>query len=395
MAIVRTQGKSWYNPTNYEFGISEKISDVLGRNRTSSGGSNLIGANAYTPPQQSSNHSIQQYNLPSGSPGGDVLGASTTAGGGSGSYRPATSTPSLPQPQIQSPDQGYNNGPSELDLINSEYDNFQNFLGGQEGLAKQRFADTESAITSERDTALKDTEGQRTIRGQELDQKSAAGRATERLNLQKVRQLLQDLEQKNAARIAVTGGGGSTTEALADRFARTAQQNVGGVLQEGQRYQGDVNIERTRANQFYDTASQKIKDTARASIDAARFKLNENLSNIDAERRDSAQEKARSRYDAWRNYYAQVNQARIQAANFQAQYDLWLQGKNQEIAAANSFQLNPIQSQDFSSFTDPNAYAAGSAGVGATDQNQLSYAPTFLTRYRNPDEQDQFGQAVA
>lgn len=296
----------------------------------------------------------------------------------------------IPQASLISPDTKIG-GLSQSDVINGEFDTFSKYLGDQQGLAEQRFANTQGAIASERDTAVTDANAQRGIRTQELTQKAESGRANERLNLQKVRQLLQDLEQKNAARIAVTGGGGSTTEALADRFGRTAQQNVGGVLQEGQRYQNDVETEKVRTNQFYDNAIQKIKDTATASINDARYKLNENLSSIDSERRSSAQQKTTARYDAWRGYYDQINKAKIEAANFKSQYDVWLQGKTQELAAAGSFQLNNIQGQDVSAYTGAGDYSLGAGGVGGTQP--VSYAPTTLKRGQT-DEEQQYGMST-
>ena len=298
----------------------------------------------------------------------------------------------IPQASILSPDQKVG-GQSQSDLINGEYNNFNSYLDSQVGSANQNFGNTQSAITNESTAAVNDANAQRDIRNTEIGNQQAAGRQNERLNLQKVRQLLQDLEQKNAARIAVTGAGGSTTEALADRFGRTAQQNVGGVLQEGQRVQNDLNVEKTRANQFYDNAIQKIKDTATAAINDARSKLNDNLSAIDSERRASAQQKATARYDAWRSYYDNLNKARIEATNFKTQYDNWLQTKNQELAGAYGFQLNDINPGDYSAYTNQASYGVGSApsmteGVG-------SVAPVTYTGNRKPQDQfDQYGNPI-
>lgn len=389
-----------------DFGVTEKISDVFGRGRTSQGGSNLVGTNSgnyqvYIPPQQTPgpSYSGSPYGPTNQNTGGQVLGAKT---GNSGGNTSQTTQPSpVPQVTIPSPSDNVNGSGSQLDLINSEFDNFNSYLNDQSGLANQRFNNTQSAIVSERDTAVTDAEGQRGIRTQELDQKSAQGRANERLNLQKVRQLLQDLEQRNSARTAITGGGGSVSEALADRFARTAQQNIGGVLQEGQRYQNDIETERVRTNQFYDTAVQKIKDTAQNQINEARYKLNENLSAIDSERRASAQQKATARYDAWRSYYDSVNQAKIQAANFQAQYDMWLQGRQQTLADATNFQMNPIAEQNFNSYLNGDNYAVGGQ---PTNNDTISYAPTKYSIGKNSDEEQnkliglntpQYGLAVA
>lgn len=274
------------------------------------------------------------------SSGGQVLGANTGGGGTPTQGAPANSF-NLDQ-NIPSPDQGSpDGGPSELDMINDEFNNFQSFLGNQETQANQNFTNTQNAITGERDLAVTDAEKQRGFREQEIDAKSAQGRESERLNLRKVRQLLQDLEQRNAARLAISGGG-STSDALAERFGRTAQEQTGSVLSEGQRYQNDLAIEGEKVDQFYDNSISKIKLNAQTQIDQARQNLQANLSEIDNQRRASAAEKARARYQTWRDYYSNVNQAKLQAASFQMQYDLWKQQKDGELAGAASYQVGNV-----------------------------------------------------
>lgn len=258
MAIINSHSGSW-GVGNFrlpDFGITEKLTS----NRTAQGGSNVIGSrNAYAPPKTSTIPNFQTYETPISNPRGDILGAGTTAGGGGTSNQgiPANSF-NLDQ-NIPSPDQGTpDGGPSELDMINSEFNDFQSFLGNQESQANQNFTNTQNAITGERDLAVTDAEKQRGFREQELDAKALQGRESERLSLRKVRQLLQDLEQRNASRLAISGGG-STADALAERFGRTAQEQTGNVLSEGQRYQNDLSLEGEKVDQFYDNSISKIK----------------------------------------------------------------------------------------------------------------------------------------
>lgn len=385
MAILGSHKGSWLGLP--DFGITEKASDLLGRGRTNQGGSNLLGsqAPAYQAPQQ--NFSQETNPRLSSSGGGQVLGAST---GGGGSYNAAGQTaPQQPTPQqAPAPQPGGGSGPSELDVINQEFDAFSSFLNDQSGLAQQNFANAESAILADKQQGLDKVKGERQLRSQELDQTATEGRQNERLNLQRVRQLLQDLEQRNAARLAITGGG-SLSDALADRFGRTAQQSVGGVLQEGQRFQNDVAMEAERANQFYDQKKAEIESQAANQIAEARTRLNQNLSAIEGERRASAAEKQRARLDSWKNYYNQVNQARVQAANFAVQYDMWKRQLDAQLAAAQGYQASDISGQNF----DPSiAYAQqglniGSipSGVGANPQ----FAATMFNPGASPDQSEE------
>lgn len=388
MAIFNAHTGSWGTP---DLGVTEWIQRTFAPKKAyaNSGGSNLLGSQPAQSPSYNPQPGVDYSPAPQyTSGGGSVLGSSSSGGSSGGTSTGTTSTSNFEQ-QIQSPDQGTpDGGPSELDLINSQFSDFSNFLNDQQGLAQQRFDTTQSNITTERDQAVSEAEGQRGIRDQELSNKAETGRQNERLNLQKVRQLLQDLEQRNAARVAVTGGGGSVSEALADRFARTAQQNVGGVLQEGQRFQNDVNIEKEKVAQFYDNAVQKIKNTAQEQIDQARISLNENLSAIEGDRRASAQAKNSARYDAWRSYYDNVNRAKLQAANFKMQYDLWAQQKSAELAGAQSYQVGDIAGQDFSAYQNPANYQYSSGGVGA-QPNYQAYAPTYFNRAKQADDEDQ------
>lgn len=307
-------------------------------------------------------------------PGGAYPIAGGKQGGGGA---PAPQQNQVPQNPVEQP--SGNNGPSELDVINQEFDAFNSFLSDQAGLAQENFATTEQTILGEKEAGLKDVAGERGIRAKELEGKALQGRDNERLNLQRARQLLQDLDQRNAARLSITGGG-SLSDALADRFARTSQQSIGGIQQEGQRFQNDVAIEAERANQFYDSKKREIESQASNQIAQARQALNQNLSAIEGERRASAAEKQRARLDAWRGYYNNVNEARLQAANFQVQYDMWKRQLDAQLAAAQGYQTSDIAGQDFNPAM---AYAQQGLNIGSIPQG-VGSNPALAATYFNP-----------
>lgn len=392
MAIFGKHIGAWGTP---DFGVTEWVSDKLGKGRTSSGGSNLIGASrqaSYTP------SATQLYDSPAGpqpAPSGQVLG-STTGGQRSSGSGQANSGQSLDfSSGLTRPDQSAGgDGPSEMDVINSEFNSFQSFLNDQESQANKNFSNTESQITADRDNAITSSEAERSQRITGLNEDARQGRDQERLDLARVRQLLADLEQKNNARLAISGGG-SAADAMSDRFARTAQQTSGQVISEGRSYQNQITQQVQRANDFYDQKKTEIQTAATSAINQARAKLQENLSAIAAERRASADAKARARIAAWQDYNSKVNTARLQAAQFQAQYDMWKRQVDAELGAASQFAVDTP--------TMDNSQALGYAmqanqGIGAVQpvSNQTSYAPTRVNLNKgvgDDEEQNQFALA--
>jgi hypothetical protein len=95
-----------------------------------------------------------------------------------------------------------------------------------------------------------------------------------------------------------------------------------------------------RVSQFYTESMAKIEDAATNAIANARQVLNENLSNIGYQRNASATAKQQSTLQAWQEYYNNVNQAKIQAATFKTQYDLWKQQQDTALAATSDFSLD-------------------------------------------------------
>jgi len=250
-----------------------------------------------------------------------VLGASTSAGGqsGAGPQNP------LDGINIPSPDTPFGGGGSEIDVINQQFDAFNSVLGEQESRAQSNFNETKGLY----DTQKASAEKQYTT---EKSQQTEQTKKTESLNLKKVRQLLGELSQRNAAQTAITGGG-SISEVLAERFGKEAQSRLGNVMDTAQQ-----SIQ--RVNTFYDNAITKLNDSYQANIVQAKQGLEDNLAQIRSARQQSAAAKQQGVLSAWKDYYNNVNQAKAQAATFKAQYDLWKDQQDQSLAATQDFNLN-------------------------------------------------------
>lgn len=351
-----------------DFGITEKIGSLFGAPRTSQGGSNLIGGNDvqtlgtsnYVPPQ----FGPQQpppINYPPGGGGGTGGGGSPTTQNSGFNYNP----------QITSPSDPLGGGGSQLDAINQQFNDFNNYLDTQSSTANQNFTDTKS---------LYDTQKANTQQQFSTDQQNQVEQAkkTEGLNLAKVRQLLSDLTQSNAARTAITGGG-SVGEALASKFGQQAQSSLGTVM-------GTTQQTIQRANDFYNSSITKLNDTYNANILQAKQALQDNLSQIQAAKTQSAAAKQSSTIDAWRSYYDNVNQSKIQSATFKAQYDMWLQQQQSALGAAAGF--NQSNNQQYN--TDLASAYNNFQGTPGVDQTQISpiINPTYKTSTKPYDPND-------
>lgn len=265
-------------------------------------------------------------------------------------------------------------GGSELDLIEGEFNNYQNYLSNQESQANNRYNEAVGFY----DTQLADTTKQ--LEGNRITETEGI-KKNESLNLARVRQLLTDLEQKNAARVAITGGG-STADVLAERFGRTAQEKLGNVQE-----QAASAIQ--RVNDFYTQKVSELQSNVQAQKLQARQLLEDNLSQISYQRGQSAQAKQSATVQAWRDYYDRVRQAEISLVNYEPILNNWKTQKENDITAdVLSHRQNNAANYDSgltSSYDLPGGISIG-GGEPITSTNPL------FRKYRPSDEEDPYKQ---
>lgn len=260
-------------------------------------------------------------------------------------------------PQMLSPNDSPGGGaPSESDMINSEFNDFVNFLGDQENQARSAYGAVENKANADKSAALQSTAAEQELQATQT-------RDNERLNLQKVRQLLSDLDQRNAARLSISGGG-SLADALASRYSQTAMQQVGGIARETTQV-----LE--KANEFYRQKKTQIENTFSDKIEQEKLRLQNKLDQIGQDRRTAESQKNQARYDSWRNYVNSVNQAKIDANNLMTQYGDWYTKTAQNV---NSQTFD--DSANYDSYLNADNY---NYDIPAVDQgNDLSYAPVSI-----------------
>lgn len=297
-----------------EKNISENL-EAYGGYRPAQAASGNLSSNPYNQQQQASSWQPQQTQKVGGAyPKGPSNSTSVNSGGGD-SFSFDTNLPS--------PDQPFSGGGgSEIDMINDQFNQFNGYLDQQSGQAQSNFNETVGMMDTQK-------ANQEKLYSTEKATQTEGVKKSEALNLAQVRQLLSDLQQKDAARTAIAGGG-STSEALAERFGREAQSRLGNV-------QDQTRQAIERVNQFYDRKTVELNDAYTANVFQAKQTLQDNLSYISQQRVGSTQAKQNATMNAWRSYYDQVNQAKVQAATFKAQMDMWKQQQDSANAAIDPF----------------------------------------------------------
>jgi hypothetical protein len=303
-----------------------------------------------------------------------------TASGSAGTGTQQQSNPFDLSGSMVDPNTDMGGAGSFMDQINNEYNSFNSILNDQEGLANKNFSEYSNLLNTQKTNAETEFNQQKTSQTEEA-------KKTESMNLAKVRQLLGELSQRNASYTAISGGG-SKSEALSESFGREAQQRMGNVMDQTQQ-----SIK--RVNDFYNNAITKMNESYQTNLLGAKQTLDENLMNIRAQRAQSATAKQAATVDAWRGYYDNVNNAKIQAAQFKQQYDMWKQQQDLANSAqsgflqsnanqanegmANSFssiaQIQPMQTQ--SNATNPYYYVKPKKGKEdeVFQQAGLNYSP--------------------
>lgn len=278
-----------------------------------------------------------------------------TSGGNTGTKPPAY----YPQMSFNAPNQPSYGDKSEMDIINDEFNSVNSVLDQQEGQANSNFNETKGLY----DTIKANNEAtyKKNQETQITDAKKQGA-----LDLGKVRQLLSELSQGNAARTAITGGG-SVSEVLAERFGREAQARVGGVMEQTSRL-----IQ--RANDFYNDKITQLNETYQANILQAKQALEDTLSQIRGARAASAAAKQRGMMDAWKQYYNDVNNYKIQQADYQAKLDMWKQQQDNSLAAMGGF--NSSNANQYNEGVQPLFSDVAQANVA--QQTRDPYNPQYV-----------------
>jgi hypothetical protein len=373
MAILNTLGKNIATVGRVfnlpEMGISERLSGSTAQNQPYINPWNQTAGSVLGAGTQ------QMYGGASWNNQSNFTPASTVnvtnkggGGGGGGGFQ-------YPQPNLISPSQPLGGGPSQVDVINSQFNDYNSSLDQQGSQAQSAYDQTMGLYNTQKSNAEQQLTTEKATQTEGI-------KKNESLNLSKVRQLLSDLQQGNAARTAITGGG-STSDVLAERFGRESQARMGNVMDQTQQAL-------TRVNDFYNQSIQKLNESYQTNVMQAQQTLNDNLSQIRAARNANSAQKQGATVDAWKGYYDQLNNAKNAADQFQMQYDLWKQQMDQQMAAVQPFNTSnaDVLNQGIAQSTSSTPQAPG------VQNQQLAYQtnPLYKVKKKTPNDQEYWQQ---
>ncbi len=373
MAIFNSHPGSWLGLP--DFGITE----MLTSKRTAQGGSNIIGPssapvqNNYIPAPQV-NYSPVQNPAPY-SPSQPTVKNPTVR----------TNTPSQPsQPSYQAPvsgggdNGGGNSGPSLMDQINSAYDAEQGYLSGLESQARSQADTARNTLQSEAPQLQSQLESEQRTRMTDLGQRENQAGMQFQEGKTRTKQLLSDLQNRNAAMLAYSGGyGSSLAPALAEKFGSRAFQSMDALNTSRQTSIDSINTERSKVNDFYSGKISDLKMQVQRGLADIETTLQNKLGQISGSKAESARAKASATMEAWQNYANQRAQLNLSAYEFQQQLDAWKTSKDQTLSAALSYGVGQTPGVNVNAglFDPSQAYGASNNGIISSPSQSLSYNP--------------------
>ena len=332
MAIFGSHKGSWFGLP--DFGVTEAVGSLLGKEPTYQGGSNIVGGQPQAPAQVLPASTGPIY-------GPEYLGPQNNIPSGGG-FQQGTANPN-PAPSGGGDGGGGQTGPSEMDMINQAYEQEQQMLGGLESSARSMASTAQGNLRNEAGVLKGQTKQELGLRQKELGQRTEQVGVDTQESRTRIKQMLNDLQQRNAAFLASRGGGAfesSLGQAVGERFGRTAASQVGGL--ENQRVQAinEISLEAERVNQFYDKKLSEIDLNLQQNLANIEGELQAQLGNIAQARTASARAKAEATTQAWQNYANQRAQLNLQSFNLQQSLAQWAMQKGQTLAQAQQFALN-------------------------------------------------------
>ena len=380
---IQNASGSWRNPFTgkpiADRGVTERVSDLLGFTRTKQGGSDLV-MDRYQNPQtaildKSSGYQMnpkQQQNYLS-----SYASTNTTTPPPGGNPPGVSGNPGQVQGASTVNNGGGEGGPSLTDQINSAYESEMGAFNQVESGSRATADQARTTLQGEADTAITSTESERGNRVQELGTR----RQQVGLDVQsagtRIKQMLSDLQNRNAAFLASRGGGAfesSLGAAVGERFGKTAMSEMGGL--EGQRV-GALNAisdEAGRVQTFYDSKIGEIKTNLQKGLANIGSQLQDTLNKISLAKGQSAQAKAAATMDAWNNYANWRSQLGVQALNLQQTLAQWALEKGSSLQAAQEYAVKNTPNINPSSFGVSAPNQPVSTGL-ITPTDSMSYVP--------------------
>lgn len=208
---------------------------------------------------------------------------------------------------------------SQLGLIDQQFNDYMSTLGGYENNINKQFGDSTALLGSQNQDTLSQLNTQEGNQRQGIlnDQQSAelqAGQGQAQQETQ-LRQLLGDLQQRQAARESQFGNS-SVTDANNEAFGKQAFQGINTIQQQRAGAEQQINTTTqknlTGLQDFYNKSRLSITQGYQSSIQQLTSQRDDKLAAIGAERNQAASTKAQNSFAAWQDYLNQKRSLDLQ-----------------------------------------------------------------------------------
>ncbi len=267
---------------------------------------------------------------------------------------------------------GGGNAPSVMDMINEAYGQEQDYLNQVQSSLPGQAQTAKSSYDTLLNQQKPQYEAEQSARLGELQTRSDQAARTNQQETARVKQLLGELQNRQASQLAYTGGyGSSSNPAMAEAFGKQAFSSLSTLAGQNQNVTDSINSERERVKNFY---SKSIGDlttqvaTAKNQIDVD---LQDKLNQIAGAKAESAKAKAQATMSAWQDYANRVAQLNLEKTQWQQNLEAWALEKGQTLDQAHQFALNATGSFNPTAYTfAPNQSPSLNMSAG----NSMAYA---------------------
>lgn len=323
-----------------DLGITEGISDLLGRQRNAQGGSSFRNSYAQSPAPTTT--SALQYNTPAGpsySGTQGVLGAGTST--------PVIRTGSgAPAPQQTSGQQNYSNAlnaglTQDQNNIEAEYQQEISRLGGLENTtrsnyqgaidqAAQYYPQFQELLSKEKGNDI----GSVDARENQVKQESQSA-------LSRTRALLADLQRRQGAQLSATGNySSSASDAMGESFGKQAFGALSDVQKQRDQALAQVAIQRQSVENFYSRKAVETKQSYDQQMMSLQQQLNAQLDQINNAKGAAESAKRAASVDAWRNFTNNKLQLDQYMMQYQDSLDQWKQQMDTQLQGAVGYEAD-------------------------------------------------------
>lgn len=319
--------------------VASQIGAALGKNNSASSNQGLQGG-PYTPPvtnwQDSYEKNTSSQNTTKAQPtksGQSLYGGRTTPTQSNSINTTAASMQSSAAKAQKAAQRAYQQQRQrEIDAINASFQDEQMRLNGLDAQIHDQYGQAQGEF----DKYLPQFQGQvaneRSTQQGVLDQTELQRKQESNQALAQVRQALAELQRRQQAQLAATGGfNSSALEASGETLSREVFKGLGNVQTQRNNALNDITLQRSKVDDFYNTKLQEGDQRIQQNKASLQQQFMAQLNAITNAKGQSSDAKRQATVDAWRNYTNTATQINQQLVQNKISLDQWAAQANMEL----------------------------------------------------------------